>query len=36
MVLSFSKIEAILCLFQKSVGRFFKNDFFDLHFAHSR
>ena len=35
IVLSFSKIEAIRRLFQKNIGRFFKNDFFDPHFAHT-
>jgi hypothetical protein len=34
-VLSFRKIEAIFCRFQKSFGRFLKDDFFDPHFAHA-
>jgi hypothetical protein len=34
-VLSFREIEAVLCLVQKGVGRFFENDFFNLHFGHA-
>ena len=31
-LLAFSEVKAFLCLVQKSVGRFFKNYFFNPHF----
>src|ERR1700684_2432705 len=30
-LLTLSDVKAFLCFFQKSFGRFFKNDFFNLH-----
>jgi hypothetical protein len=34
-LLTLSDVKAFLCFFQKSFGRFFKNDFFNLHLLSS-